>query len=62
MERNKEVALYVLLMHLHNYELKEHWLNEYDRALKNGIKPREALRRTFMYIRENNKLPEDIHM
>jgi hypothetical protein len=62
MERDKEVALYVLLSHLFNYDLKEHWLNEYDRALKNGVEPREALKRTFMYIRKNNKLPEYMHM
>lgn len=61
-EKDKEVALYVLLSHLHDYDLKEHWLNEYDRALRNGIKPREALKRTFMYIRENNKMPEYIQM
>jgi hypothetical protein len=58
MENDKEVTLYILLRHLLNYNLKEHWLNEYERALRNGIKPREALSKTFIYIRENNKMPE----
>lgn len=57
-ERDAEVSLYVLLSLLLEYELKELWLREYDEALKKGVKPREALRKTYKYILENDKLPE----
>jgi len=55
---NSEVSLYVLLSLLFEYELKEYWLREYDEAVKKGVKPREALQKTYKYIQENDKLPE----
>mgnify|MGYP000897547052 CR=1 FL=1 len=57
-ERSAEVLLYVLLSLLLEYELKELWLREYDEAVKKGVKPREALQKTYEYILENDKLPE----
>ena len=57
-ERDKEVSLYILLDLLLEYELKEYWLREYDEALKKGVKPREALQKTYKYIQENDKSPE----
>lgn len=57
-ERDSEVSLYVLLRLLFEYELKEYWLKEYNEALKKGVKPREALQKTYKYIKENDKLPE----
>ena len=49
-ERDAEVSLHVLLNLLLEYNLKELWLREYDEALKKGVKPREALRKTYEYI------------
>lgn len=57
-ELDSEVSLYVLLSLLLEYELKEYWLKEYDEALKKGVKPREALQKTYKYIKENDNLPE----
>ncbi|WP_297418914.1 hypothetical protein [Clostridium sp.] len=57
-DRDSEVTLYVLLRLLLEYELKEYWLREYDEALKKGVKPREALKKTYKYICESDKLPE----
>lgn len=57
-ERDSEVSLYILLRLLLEYELKEYWLREYDEAVKKRVKPREALQKTYKYIRENDKLPE----
>ena len=57
-ERDSEVSLYVLLSLLLEYELKEYWLREYDKAVKRGIKPRKTLEKTYEYIRENDKLPD----
>ncbi|MDD4569648.1 MAG: hypothetical protein PHE70_05930 [Tepidanaerobacteraceae bacterium] len=57
-EWDNEVSLYVLLNLLLEYELKEYWLREYDKAVKKGVKPREALQRTYKYIQKNDKLPE----
>ncbi len=53
-----EVSLYVLLRLLHEYELKEHWLREYDMGVKKGLEIREKLRKTYEYIQKNDKLPE----
>jgi hypothetical protein len=57
-ERDSEISLYVLLSLLLEYELKEYWLSEYDKAVKKGVKPREALQKTYKYIKENDKLPD----
>jgi len=57
-ERNDEISLYVLLSMLLEYKLKDLWLREYNQAMKKGVKPREALRKTQKYILENDKLPE----
>ena len=34
----------------------------YEDAVKNGIEPRGSLKKTYNYIRENNKLPEHIYL
>ncbi|HHT72049.1 MAG: hypothetical protein WAO22_07670 [bacterium] len=57
---NNEVSLYILLGLLFDYELKEYWLREYEKALKRGVKPREALRQMYKYIRANDKLPDRV--
>ena len=40
-ERDSEVSLYVLLSLLLEYELKEYWLREYDKAVKERDKAKE---------------------
>ncbi|MCR4432028.1 MAG: hypothetical protein NUV45_13545 [Tepidanaerobacteraceae bacterium] len=60
-ESDDEVSLYVLLDLLFEYELKEYWLREYDKALKKGIKPRGSLQKTRKFILENGSLPKYIH-
>ena len=57
-EKNSEVSLYVLLKLLLEYELKECWLSEYNKAVAKGIKPRDALEKTYQYILENETMPE----
>ena len=57
---DKEVALYVLLRLLMEYDLKELWIREYKEAVQKGIKIRESLHKTYKYIKENDKLPEYI--
>jgi hypothetical protein len=53
-----ETALYVLLRLLFNLRQKDYFLQEYEKALKNGIAPWESLEKTYRYIKENGKLPE----
>ncbi len=60
-ERNKEISLYILLELLLEYKLKEYWLKEYDDAIKRGVIPRKSLQKTYMYIQENDKLPEWVY-
>lgn len=59
---DKEVSLNVLLDYLFIYGLKDNWVNVYEDAVKNGIKPGEGLKTTYEYIRENNELPESIYL
>jgi len=57
-----EVTLYVLLLHLSIYRLKDKWVNVYEDAVKSGIEPRERLKETYNYIMENDKMPEQIYL
>ncbi|MDV3429606.1 MAG: hypothetical protein LIR50_21765 [Bacillota bacterium] len=61
-ERDAGITLYVLLELLWEYELKELWMQEYEKALKNGVKPREKLINMYEYIQENNSLPENFYI
>ena len=46
--KNKEIVLYCLLQHLLNKEGLDHlWINEYEKAVANGIKPREYLQEGY---------------
>lgn len=51
-ESNKEISLYVLLRILLEYDLKEYWIIEYERALKKGIDPRESLQEIYRELKE----------
>jgi hypothetical protein len=60
-ERNKEISLYVLLRLLFEYRLKDYWLREYEIALKEGVIPRDGLKRMYKYIKSNGELPNYIY-
>jgi hypothetical protein len=57
-ERDEEVALFVLFHLLQEYGAKVHWLKEYKKAQENGIKLRAALHKTYRHIQEKNEFPE----
>ncbi len=46
-EKDNEITLYVLLRLLKKMGLNTFWKQEYELAIKNGIKPREALRKEY---------------
>ena len=54
---NDEVALYVLLRLLSGLNQTDYFMQEYERALENGIIPRDSLKRTYRFAKENGKLP-----
>lgn len=56
--RSKEVMLYVLLRLLLTKELKDHWVREYERAVDDGVKPREVLSKTYHYLQKNHAFPK----
>jgi hypothetical protein len=56
-ENDKEVSLYVKLHLLLGLNQKEFFIKEYERAIHNGIKPRNTLRKTYQFIREKGELP-----
>lgn len=56
-EDNKEILLYVLLRSLRERDLKDHWLREYELAVKRGVKPRPWLRQLQRFIQKNDRFP-----
>jgi hypothetical protein len=56
-EDNKEILLYVLLLSLRDWDLKDHWLREFDLAVKHGVKPRPYLRQMHQFIQNNGRFP-----
>ncbi len=57
-EKNKEVALYVLLWYLYCWDLTDCWIREYEIAVKRKIEPRESLKKAYRYIKEHGEMPE----
>ena len=59
-ETDKEIFLYILLKLLFSLNQKDYWIREYEVALKEGVQPRENLRKMYRFIQENGKLPDYI--
>lgn len=57
-QKKPEIVLFYLLMILFKHGLKDLWVREYESAVKRGIEPRDRLKNTYQYIKENGKLPE----
>lgn len=57
---DKEVALYILLRLLFGLKQKDYFLKEYEQALKNGIVPRDALKKVYRLTKETGELPENL--
>ncbi len=56
-ERDAEIRLYVLIELLFMLGQKEYIVQEYEEAIRKGIKPRDQLRELYAYIKKNNELP-----
>ncbi len=59
-ENDREIKLYVLLRLMFEYDLKECWHKEYEKALEEGINPRQGLQNMYKYLQDNRELPEYI--
>jgi len=59
-EPNKETALYVLLRMLSRLNQKDYFLQEYEKAIENGINPRETLKKAYRATTEKGELPGNI--
>ncbi len=57
-ERDREVKLYILLRLLFDFNLPGLWLSEYEAAVAGKVQPRDGLKKTYRYIKENGTLPE----
>jgi len=57
-ESDKEISLYILLRLLFSLNHKEHFLREYEAAVKDGVKPRDELVKTYKFTKETGQLPE----
>ncbi len=54
----QEVKLYVLITLLFEFEMKDEIVKEIDKAIENGIQPRNNLMKLKKEIEKNNKLPK----
>jgi hypothetical protein len=57
---DKEVALYILLRLLFKLNQKDHFLQEYERAIADGINPRETLKKAYRFTKEKGELPSNL--
>lgn len=55
---SKEVKLYILLRLLFDYEQKEWFAQEYQKAVKEGVKPRESLVKAFKTLQTSGAFPK----
>ena len=53
LENDPEIKLYVLLREIKGYQHTEDWLQVYERALNEGVKPRRDLTREYNYIKQH---------
>lgn len=60
-ESKDEIKLFILLRLIMKYQNIEVWKNEYERAVKRGIKPRAASQNMYDYIRRENQFPDYIY-
>jgi hypothetical protein len=54
---HREVALYVLLQWLARHQLSDLWLNEYERAVRSRIRPRQELTDAYESLKQNGIFP-----
>ncbi|RWR04475.1 hypothetical protein QNH23_10200 [Siminovitchia fortis] len=59
-ESRDEVKLFILLRLIMEHQSVEIWKQEYERAVKLGVNPREGLKETYDYIKRENEFPEYI--
>ena len=57
-QSDKEIKLYIELGLIKMYQRPQEWFKVYERAVENGIVPRDSLRRMYQYIKETNQFPE----
>jgi hypothetical protein len=57
-ERNKEVALYILLNSLEVPDRQRYWIREYDQAVQKGIQPRQNLQKVRSFLQEHDRFPD----
>lgn len=53
-EDDQEIKLYVLLRKIKGYQRPEDWLQAYEHAVEDGVKPRKDLTREYNYIKEHD--------
>ncbi|MFS0645746.1 hypothetical protein [Siminovitchia sp. 179-K 8D1 HS] len=60
-ESGREIKLFVLLQLIMHHQSTNSWINVYEHAVKQGIKPREGLQEAYEYIKQENEFPEYIY-
>ena len=55
-----EITLYVLLEWLRSLHRDDLWQREYERAVQEGIKPRDSLARAYDYLKIHGELPSKL--
>jgi hypothetical protein len=53
-EREREIALYILLSYLESHERFDLWVSEYENAVRKKIRPRETLAKQYALLKEGD--------
>lgn len=61
-ERDKEITIYILLELLYEYDMKEYWLREYERAVSAGIEPRSGLKKIYKIVKETGEFTDSFYI
>ncbi len=59
-EKDREISLYVLLKLLLELHQKDCFLDEYEKALTDGINPRDSLKKAYRFTKNNGELPANL--
>ncbi|MCJ7841282.1 hypothetical protein MUB24_10290 [Lederbergia sp. NSJ-179] len=59
---DKEVNLYILLSLIEKHQRVKDWIEVYEKAIQNKIKPRKNLQEMYDYIKVENEFPKRVYI
>lgn len=53
--KNREIMYYCLYEWLERFDLREYWIQEYENEIKEGVQPRENIKKQYEYLKEHQE-------